>query len=190
MTYYFDMETTGFDPSEDKIITIQFQKLHRYTGEPIGDLEILKEWESSEEGILTEFLPNLIEEKWDFIMVGNNLLFEFMFLTHKARKYGLHEFDISHWHDRVSLDIKHILIMINKGNFKGYPKLIRKTGKVTGKEIPGLYNDKRWPDIVKYIQDEAESFIKAFKVLKRVMPPLKEELTGADGQPTTKKATT
>ena len=174
MTYYFDMETTGFDPSEDKIITIQFQKLHRYTGEPIGDLEILKEWESSEKDILTEFLPNLIEEKWDFIMVGNNLLFEFMFLTYKAREYDLYEFDISHWHDRVSLDIKHILVMINKGNFKGYPKLIGKTD--IGAKVPEFYNDERWSEIVKYIQDEAEVFIKAFKVLKRVMPPLKEEL--------------
>ena len=52
--YYFDTETTGFDPSEDKIITIQFQELDRFTGKPIGDLKILKEWESSEKEILTE----------------------------------------------------------------------------------------------------------------------------------------
>jgi len=83
------METTGLDPSKDKIITIQFQELNGFTGEPIGDLKILKEWESTEKEILTEFLPNLKKEyKFDFIMIGNNLIFDFMFLTYRARKHG------------------------------------------------------------------------------------------------------
>ncbi len=86
--YYFDIETTGFDPLTDKIITIQFQELDRFTGEPIGVLNILKEWESSEKEILTDFLPNLTKYAWDFIMIGNNLLFEFSFLTYRAKKHG------------------------------------------------------------------------------------------------------
>jgi len=57
--YYFDMETTGFDFDKDEIITIQFQRLNGFTGEPIGELEILKSWESSEKEILETFLPNL-----------------------------------------------------------------------------------------------------------------------------------
>jgi len=173
------METTGFDPLDDKIITIQFQELDRYTGEPKGDLKILKEWESSEKEILTEFLPNLTKYAWDFIMYGNNLLFEFGFLTHRAKKHGLHDFDIIHWGKRVWLDLKHVLVMINSREpnpFKGYPNLIRKTGDVSGGDIPGLYNDKRWPVIVQYIQDEAEDFINAFKILKREMPSLASAL--------------
>jgi len=173
------METTGFDPSKDKIITIQFQELDRFTGEPIGDLKIFKEWESSEKEILTEFLPNITQDAWDFIMIGNNLPFEFIFLTYRTKEHGLHDFDITHWFDRVWLDLKHVAVMINSREsnpFRGYQKIFGKTGKVTGKDIPGLYNDKRWPDIIKYIQDEADGFIKAFKVLKREMPSLLEKL--------------
>jgi len=177
--YYFDMETTGFNPSEDKIITIQFQKLDRSTGEPIGDLKILKEWESSEKEILTEFLPYVTRYIWDFIMIGNNLLFEFSFLTYRAKKHGLHNFDIRHWYDRAWIDLKPILIMINEGEFIGYPDLLVKTGDVSGGDIPGLYNDKQWPEIVKYIQDEAEGFIKAFKILNMEMPSLSEKLLQA-----------
>jgi hypothetical protein len=46
--YYFDLETTGFNFDKDEIIPIQFQRLNGFTGEPIGELEILKRWESSE----------------------------------------------------------------------------------------------------------------------------------------------
>jgi len=173
------METTGFDPLNDKIITIQFQELDRFTGAPIGDLKILKEWESSEKEILTDFLPNLTQYEWDFIMIGNNLLFDFIFLTFRAKKHGLHDFDIRHWGKRVWLDLKHVLVMINareRNPFRGYQNLIGKTGKVSGGDIPELYNNKQWPEIVKYIQDEAEDFIKTFKILKREMPSLLEEL--------------
>lgn len=177
--YYFDLETTGFDPLSDKIITIQFQELDRNTGEPKGDLTILKEWESSEKEILTDFLPNLTKFAWDFIMIGNNLLFEFSFLTYRAKKYGLHDFDIRHWGNRVWLDLKHVLVMINSradNPFRGYPTLFRKTGNISGRDIPELYNNEHWPVIVKYIQDEAEDFITSFKTLKREMPSLLEKL--------------
>ena len=53
--YYFDIETTGWDPVVDKIITIQWQKLSY--GRGVGPVNILKEWESSEKEILEEFLP-------------------------------------------------------------------------------------------------------------------------------------
>ena len=43
--YYFDIETTGIDPNHDKIITIQYQKLDFQSGEPAGEITILKEWE-------------------------------------------------------------------------------------------------------------------------------------------------
>ena len=41
--HYFDIETTGLEPEHDKIITIQIQKLVGRTGEPIGEIDILKE---------------------------------------------------------------------------------------------------------------------------------------------------
>ena len=44
MNYYLDIETTGLDPLQDKIITIQYMELERNTGKPVGPLKILKEW--------------------------------------------------------------------------------------------------------------------------------------------------
>ncbi|MHB8546333.1 MAG: ribonuclease H-like domain-containing protein [Nitrosotalea sp.] len=42
--FYLDIETTGVDPRNDKIITIQFVELERNTGKQIGEFRILKEW--------------------------------------------------------------------------------------------------------------------------------------------------
>lgn len=49
--YYFDIETyppnEKPNPDTDKIITIQFQRIDLRTGKPIGELKILREWNSS-----------------------------------------------------------------------------------------------------------------------------------------------
>lgn len=85
--YYFDIETTGLDAKTNKIITIQFQELHRNTGEAIGELTILKEWESSEREILKEFIRKSgIEEDYPFTFIptGYNLGFEHNFLKERT----------------------------------------------------------------------------------------------------------
>lgn len=89
--YYFDMETTGRNLETDEIITIQWQKLDRFTGKPIGELNILKRWEfrekeDSEKEMLKTFLPNLKCKPFDFVFVGNNLLFDFCFLSQRIKE--------------------------------------------------------------------------------------------------------
>jgi len=87
--YYFDIETIGCDESKHKIITIQYQRLDEFTGQPLGDLVILKEWGSSEKDILAKFIPIFIGEKpFDFIPIGDNLPFDFEFMRAKSEKYG------------------------------------------------------------------------------------------------------
>ena len=90
--FYFDVETTGFDPKVDKIITIQYWQLDDKNA-PVGDLTILKEWESS-------------EENFGFIPVGFNLPFEFRFLSHKFSEYGEHVDPFKIIHDKPHLDLK------------------------------------------------------------------------------------
>ena len=58
MNYYLDIETAGKDPMQDKIITIQYQELDRYTANPVDSLKILKEWESDEKTILKKFISH------------------------------------------------------------------------------------------------------------------------------------
>lgn len=174
--YYFDTETTGLSPQKDKIITIQWQRVNGFTGEPIGELHILKEWESSEKEILQEFLPNLMcERPFDFIMVGKNLMFDFTFLSNKLEKYGLEELDLNYYYKRVALDIKPILVMINKSNFRGYDKVLDKTGDLAKVKVYQLYNEEKYLEIIKYIEEETKVFLKGYQVLKREMPLLRKK---------------
>ncbi len=173
--YYFDIETTGVDPQKDKIITIQWQELDRFGGKPIGKLQILKEWESSEKEILNKFLPNLTCKHWDFVIIGKSLLFDFSFLDKRLKHQHLGEFDLSCADERVVLDVKHVLVMI-KGDFIGYDKLLDKDGALDKVNVPKLYEQKEYPEIIKYIEEETRVFLKAFQTLKKEMPSLAKHL--------------
>ncbi|MEM5793246.1 MAG: hypothetical protein QXY45_02715 [Candidatus Aenigmatarchaeota archaeon] len=74
--YYFDIETYSPqdrpNPETDKIITIQFQRIDLRNGKPKEDLIILKEWESSEKQIVTEFFNRFFADRsnvWNFVPV-------------------------------------------------------------------------------------------------------------------------
>lgn len=174
--YYFDTETTGFDFDKDEIITIQWQRLNGFTGEPIDELNILKSWESSEEEIITTFLPNLRCKPFDFIFIGKNLLFDFCFLNQRMKHYNLGEFDLRWLYERVWLDIKPILVIMNNGNFTGYDKVLPKTNPLTNDKIPQLHKDGKHPEIIQYIKDEAKDFVKAYQIFKKEMPSLAKHL--------------
>ena len=118
-TYYLDIETTGLDPKESKIITIQYQQLDMNTGEPIGELIILKEWESSEREMLKKFLLDsriLDEYPFSFVAIGFNLNFEHNFLKQRTIIHKLPEIDIL---SKPFIDLRAISILMNKGQFKG-----------------------------------------------------------------------
>lgn len=168
------METTGFDFDKDEIITIQWQRLNGFTGEPIGELTILKRWESSEEEMLKTFLPNLKCKPFDFIFVGKNLLFDFCLLDKRMKHYHLGEFDIRCLHERVSLDLKPILVMINNGSYSGYEKMLPKTNPLTNDKIPQFFREGKYAEITQYIKDETNDFIKAYRTLKKEMPSFAE----------------
>ena len=111
--YYFDMETTGFNFEVDEVITIQWQELKWSTGEPIGELNILKRWESSEKHILETFLPNLEGRPFDFIAVGDNLMFDFCFLSQRMKQHNLGELGLRFLYDKPFVNLKTVLVLIN-----------------------------------------------------------------------------
>lgn len=170
------METTGFDFDKDEIITVQWQRLNGFTAEPIGELNISKSWESSEKEILENFVPNVNCRRWDFVFVGKNLMFDFCFLSTKMKQYGLGEFDLRCLYDRAWLDVKPLLVIMNKGNFIGYDKVLPKTNPLTNDKIPQLYREGRFAEIIQYIKDEATDFIKAYQTLKKELPLLTKHL--------------
>ncbi len=173
--YYFDVETTGKDFYKNEIITIQWQRLG-FNGEPIGELNILKRWESSEKGILQQFYPNLTGNPWDFIFVGKNMGFDFAMLSQRLKHHQVGAFDLCCLQERVTLDIKPLLVLLNNGRFKGYNTLMPKTNPTENKDIPELYKQGKFDEIIQYIVDETKDFTDSFKMLKKEMASLKEQL--------------
>ena len=180
--YYFDIETVpyeqyrgqdgaSFDPTRAKIISIQSQQLHSITGQPLGDLEILREWEhgSSERSIIEGFRKRFVDGGiWQFIPVGNNLAFECKFMKHKLKAYcNLEGLKLGH---RPMVDVKHVLVMANQGSFKGYQRFLGKSGLAANME--NWYYEANWQTIEEYIRTEAIDFIRTYSFLKRELPKI------------------
>lgn len=173
--YYFDIETTGLNPQEDKIISIQIQELDRNTGEKIGELIVLKEWESSEREILEEFIigSGVLEYPFNFIPVGYNLGFEHNFLVERTKINKLPIVDIL---NNPFIDLHSIGVLMNRGEFRG-SGLDKITGKKSdGSSVPDWYKNKEFNKILEYVESEADEFIKLNVWLFKKMPEMLEEL--------------
>lgn len=174
-SYYLDIETTGLDPTKNKIITIQFQELERGTGKPIGELVILKEWESNESNILKTFAEKsgiLDPYPFSFVPVGYNLNFEHNFLLERTRQHGLQPIDVL---NHPFLDLRTIGILMKRGEFKGsgLDQITRK--EMNGSKIPEWYQEKEYEKIISYVQQETKSFNEFNEWLHQRMPSLLEE---------------
>ena len=170
MNYYLDIETTGLDKINNKIITIQYMELERNTAKPVGPLKILKEWESDEKTILTRFISDFVPENdWAFIPIGFNLQFEHKFLWQRCISNGLKPIDIL---DGPFLDLKTVGVIMNKGEFKG-AALHNLTNKPHGGgNIPQLYAEKKYGEIESYIKRETEEFTTFCTRLYKELPQL------------------
>jgi hypothetical protein len=144
---------------EDEIISIQFQKILLHNGKPDSPLTILTSWTegSSEFDILNQIVPLITSPNpWTFVPVGNNLNFEFKFLLSKIARYFDFKIDPLFFHSRPHIDLKHVMILLNRGRFKGYNLFLRKIER--GENIPTWYQNKEYLKIIKYIEMEAEAF--------------------------------
>jgi len=169
--YYFDIETLGTDPQDDKIITIQYQMLE--DGEPVGDLVILKEWESSEGEIVKEILDKqLLEPGWDFVPIGNRLRFDIIFIIEKAQQHGLLDWkpgDMKYYFfNKPTLDISPILVMMNDLKFLG-SGIDNFTKKKKGSIVPVHYNKGEFDEIIKYIGVERDAVLGLIAEVRAVL---------------------
>lgn len=169
--YYLDIEThpRGDRPSlDDEVITIQFQKLNTRTGKPEGKLVILKAWESSEEEILREFYYIFRPERpFQFVPIGMNLNYDLFVLHNRWKRIGINVPLETLFYHHPRLDIKPIIVILNGGSFKG-ASLDKFTGKQhSGAPIKEWYEQGEYKRIEAYIQEEAEEFIRFYRMLKR-----------------------
>jgi len=169
---YFDIETTGLNPRIHKIITIQYQCLDEQNLKPLGDLIILKEWERNEKEILREFLEIFIgKQPFDFIPMGINILFDFGFLYHRVKYLMPNYIECGRltidylFHEKPFIDLKPVLVMMNNLRFGGYNELVDKLMniKISGRDIPHLYTEGRYDEILRYIEEEARAVILVFR---------------------------
>ena len=166
--YYLDIETTGLDPKIDQILTIQYQKISVHTGKSAGPLTILSSWEFSEEKIIKEISTIMLNEyPWNFVPVGNNLTFEFKFLSEKFRKYLGKDIDVEYFVTRPHIDLKSVMILANYGKFKGCHLVLGKQGK--GSDVPIWYENREYSKIIDYVKDEANCFLNFTSEAQRVL---------------------
>ena len=116
---------------------------------------------------ITKFLPMIhCDNYWDFIFVGDNLLFDFNFLNERLKRYGLEEMDLSHCTERPFINLKYTLVLMNDGQFRGYTDILNQNATIDNTEIPGLYENEEFDKIIEYILEEAKSFTDFFSKLK------------------------
>ena len=78
--------------------------------------------------------------------------------------------------DRPFLDLRHVGILLNKGQFKdsGLDKITNKPH--SGSVIPDHYKNGRYGEILEYVRTEAVQFSYLYEWCLRVMPHLRESL--------------
>jgi hypothetical protein len=173
--YYFAMggyhaaETP--DPSVDKLITIQYQKIDLTSGEPLEKLTILKEWESSEQSIVTIlynqfFRPGI--PVTHFIPVGMNLDYAYEMIIAKCKKYHLPAIT-SHqlYYQRPRFDLGPVIVLLNDGRFAGASLDSFSSKKSDAGRINKWYNNKDFKKIERTLQDDAETFLKLLQYLSK-----------------------
>ena len=106
---------------------MQYQRLSTEDGKPEGDLHILTEWDhGSEKEMLDVFRKIFVTGKdFDFIPIGVNLYgYDLIAIIHKMNYYFNLNLDMTFFRNRPVIDIKPILVIMNRGVLKGYNNLL------------------------------------------------------------------
>lgn len=170
--FYFDQETTGDDPQQDRIVTAQYQQLDDNL-EPAGIFQIMAEWEWGEKEIIRLILEKgVLEPNWDFVPVGNRLRFDLTFLIERATRWNLIKWDMAtlkyFWFTKPILDLQSVLILMNRGQFSG-SSLHSFADKEPGSRIPALYRKGAFPEIIAYVTQEHDAALGLLRESRKLL---------------------
>jgi len=173
--FYFDQETTGDDPQQDRIVTVQYHQLDENL-EPVGAFQIMTEWEWGEKQIIQMTLDKgILQPTWDFVPVGNRLRFDLTFLIERATKWNLIQWDMAtlkyYWFTKPVLDLQSVLILMNRGAFSG-SSLHAFADKEPGARVPALYRKGAYTDIIGYVTQEHDAALELLRESKTLLTEL------------------
>ena len=170
--FYFDVETEGEDPQQDRLLTIQYQPLGDDL-RPVGSLTVLAEWEWGEKEMVRVVLPKgVLDPTWDFVPVGNRLRFDLTFLMERAQRHGLRESSTADvrrfWFDKPMLDVGHVLVLMNAGRFEG-SSIENFTAKPPSAEAPRLYRQGKYQELLAYVERERDETLALLAELRSLL---------------------
>ncbi len=174
--YYLDIETTGLDPYQDELLTIQTHRLE--AGRAMGTTKIHRAWmDGGEKAIVRDFLTESDffapgPGAWHFIPVGFNLDFEMKWLFAKAKQYGLLRASARYETiiNKPRLDLKDLAVFMNDGRFKG-AKLENFSAKIgSGDVVIEAIKRRDYRTIESYVVQETKAFCDLYEALSELMP--------------------
>jgi len=173
--FYLDVETTGDDPQQDRIVSIQYQQLGDDLA-PVGPFQIMAEWEWGEKQILYMILEKgVLEPTWDFVPVGNRVRFDLTFLIERATRWQLLAWDpariLYFWYTKPLLDLQPLLVLMNRGEFAG-ASLHAFSDKERGARVPAMYREGRYAEIIEYVTRERNAALEILHGARDVLVPL------------------
>ncbi|MEM2351453.1 MAG: ribonuclease H-like domain-containing protein [Thermoproteota archaeon] len=166
MPVAFDIETTGLDPSDCKVILIGLK-----VGRKIRQWKV---WELKDEA---KMILDALEVIWginDTIIGYNNLKFDVPFLLERLKileKYEPRLFKIYNkkWFDLYQYlgnDFRSLKYWLNKAGIK------RKHPELDGRDMPIYFENKEYDKIIKHNRDDLTTSEKLFRYLKKLNPEL------------------
>ncbi len=169
------METTGDDPAQDRIVTVQYQPLTDDL-EPTGPFQIIAEWEWGEKQVLQIVLDKgVLEPTWDFVPVGNRLRFDLTFLVERATKWKLIEWDLArlkyYWFTKPYIDLGPVLVLLNRGMFAG-ASLHAFADKESGARVPRMHRQGQYAEIIEYVARERDAALDLLRECRQVLGDL------------------
>lgn len=152
---FFDIETTGLDPFQSKIITVQVRRN--------GKTIIFKEWELGELEVIESFFNFVgrIRRKEEMFIGYNILKFDVPFLI--QRLHDLKIFDEQKWkilyHELRWVDLYQLLgdSYYTFYRLGDWFKLAGMRARVPGEDIPNLYARKEFDKILEHVEVEMKA---------------------------------
>lgn len=161
-----DIETTGLNPYEHHIVTIQMK---------VGDeVKMWRVWEMKENEVIVNFLKELKKlDKWNDTIFGfNNLKFDVPFIIGRLNELGMMDKETYELlHNQKWFDLYQFL----GDNYKSQVRWLEEHGikrKVTtsGRDIPILFEKKKYKEIEVYALDELDTAEKLVAKLSKKFP--------------------